>query len=144
MTFYFIQSSLNFLIFTQEKAKEMLAFNFRVYKDEDLKRKFKFLSKLGYAALPDSKYRKITNAIDAMESNYAKVKICSYNDPKKCDLQLEPDITEVLEKSENPEELKYYWIEWYNKAGTPVRQQFDQYVALNKEAAILNSKNLSL
>lgn len=68
----------------------MQAFNFRVYKDEDLKRKFGILSKLGYAALPDNKYRKLMNTIDAMESNYAKVRICSYNDRQKCDLQLEP------------------------------------------------------
>lgn len=68
----------------------MQAFNFRVYKDEDLKRKFNILSKLGYAALPDNKYRKLMNTIDAMESNYAKVRICSYTDRQKCDLQLEP------------------------------------------------------
>lgn len=50
------------------------------------------------------------------------------------------DLTAILEKSEEPDELQYYWIEWYNKAGTTVRSKFDEYVALNKEAAILNSK----
>lgn len=45
-----------------------------------------------------------------------------------------------MEKSEDPDELQYYWIEWYNKAGTTVRRKFDEYVALNKESAILNSK----
>lgn len=42
-------------------------------------------------------------------------------------------------KSEDPEELKYYWTQWYNAAGTPTREHFDTYLRLNKEAAILNN-----
>lgn len=49
------------------------------------------------------------------------------------------ELTEILDKSEDPEELKYYWEQWYNLAGKPVRKHFDKYVELNKEAAILNS-----
>lgn len=99
-----------------------------------------------------------------MQSNYAKVRVCSFTNRTKCDLQLEPgnfgtqamcrdrcfifslflfcvsEITEILLKSEDPEELKYYWTQWYDKAGTPVRSLFDKYVELNKEAAVLNSE----
>lgn len=50
------------------------------------------------------------------------------------------ELTEIFAKSEDPDELKYYWEEWYNHAGTPVRKHFQKYVELNKEAAILNSK----
>lgn len=52
------------------------------------------------------------------------------------------ELTEIFLKSENPEELKYYWQQWYDKAGTPTRKNFDTYLRLNKEAAILNSKRI--
>lgn len=74
-----------------------------------------------------------------MESNYAKVKVCSYQDPTKCDLQLEPELTEILVNSDDPKELQYYWTQWYDLAGTPTREHYDTYLRLNKEAAVLNS-----
>lgn len=32
----------------------------------------------------------LTDAVNGMQSNYAKVHVCSYEDKNKCDLQLEP------------------------------------------------------
>lgn len=74
-----------------------------------------------------------------MESNYAKVRVCDYRNRSRCDLQLEPEISDVLESSREAEELKYYWLQWYNQAGAPVRAHFDTYVRLVNEAAELNS-----
>lgn len=50
------------------------------------------------------------------------------------------ELTEILLKSEDPEELKYYWTQWYDLAGTPTRKDFETYLQLNKEAANLNSE----
>lgn len=74
----------------QEKTKEVLSYNYQQYKNEDLKRQFKKLVKLGYAALSSEKFNEITEAVTTMESNYAKVRICSYKEKTKCNLQLEP------------------------------------------------------
>lgn len=79
--------------FVQEKAKEISQFDYKAYKDEDLKRQFKLLSKLGYAALPADKFKELNDALNAMQANYAKIHICSYEDRTKCDLQLEPGIS---------------------------------------------------
>lgn len=68
----------------------MLSFDFKSYKDDNLKRQFRELSKLGYAALSAEKFKMLTDATNAMQSNYAKVHICSFKDKSKCDLQLEP------------------------------------------------------
>lgn len=109
-----------------------MQFDYKSYKDEDLKRQFKLLSKLGYSALPADKFKQLNEAINAMQGNYAKVHICSYKNRTKCDLQLEPgkilfdlclnivhnfinlftELTEILVKSEDPDELKYYWTQW--------------------------------
>uniref|UniRef100_A0A336LZ65 Angiotensin-converting enzyme n=1 Tax=Culicoides sonorensis TaxID=179676 RepID=A0A336LZ65_CULSO len=124
--------------FLKETAIKLKQYPYKSFKDEDLKRQFKKLTKLNYALLPEDKYKDMLDAISVMESNYAKVRICSFQDKKKCDLQLEPELTETLASSRNEEELRYYWLEWYNKAGTPVRENFQKYVDLNKEAAVLN------
>lgn len=128
--------------FLKEVASDIKKFNWRSYQSEDIKRQFKSLSKLGYAALPESDYADFLDTISAMESNFAKVKVCDYKNNTKCDLALEPEIEEIITTSRDPEELKYYWREFYDKAGTAVRSQFERYVELNTKAAKLNSKHL--
>lgn len=78
-----------------------------------------------------------------MERNYATVHVCSYTDSNNCTLQLEPEISEIFATSTDPEELTYYWLEWYNLAGTPMRQNFIDYVELSNEAARLGSETFS-
>lgn len=102
------------------------------------------MSSLGDEALPEEKYRELLDAVSAMESNYAKVRVCDYNDRSKCDLQLEPELENIFDKSRDPEELQYYWKQWYDKAGTPTRSHFDTYVRLTNEAAVLNSTYLCM
>lgn len=64
--------------------------NFRSYKDDDLRRKIKFYSELGDTALPSEKFEELLKTVTAMETNYAKVHVCSYKDKSNCNLQLEP------------------------------------------------------
>ncbi|GAB0091084.1 Angiotensin-converting enzyme [Sergentomyia squamirostris] len=130
--------SLETAQYYKELARELKELNNKDFKSEDLKRQIKKLSKLGYSGLPADKYKELLEAITWMESNYAKIKVCDYKDKTKCDLSLEPDLTEILIKSVDPEELKYYWKQWYDKAGTPTRPFFDKYVELNREAAKLD------
>lgn len=126
--------------FMKEVSVDIQKFNWRSYQSDDLKRQFKALSKLGYAALPEADYAEFLETVSAMESNFAKVKVCDYRNSSKCDLALEPEIEEVITKSRDHEELKYYWTQFYDKAGTAVRPQFERYVELNTKAAKLNSK----
>lgn len=50
------------------------------------------------------------------------------------------DITDIFAKSQNPEELKHYWVEWHKVAGAKVRDNFTTYVRIDNEAAKLNGK----
>ena len=124
--------------YMKEVSKDLLKFNWQSYQSDDLKRQFKMLSKLGYAALPEEDYAELLDTLSSMESNFAKVRVCDYKDKEKCDLSLDPEIEEVITKSRDPEELKYYWREFYDKAGTPTRKAFDRYIELNTKAARLN------
>ncbi|XP_053692653.1 angiotensin-converting enzyme-like [Sabethes cyaneus] len=123
----------------KEVARELRKYDYNSFKDEDLKRKIDMLTELGYAALPEEKFSQLLDAISSMSENYATVKVCDYRMPEKCDLSLEPELTEIMATSRDPEELKYYWKEWYDKAGAPTRNDFETYVALNREAAQLNN-----
>jgi len=50
------------------------------------------------------------------------------------------ELTELLIKSRDPEELRHVWIEWRRKTGEQVRDLYQQYVDLSNKAARLNSK----
>uniref|UniRef100_A0A1L8EGD2 Angiotensin-converting enzyme n=1 Tax=Haematobia irritans TaxID=7368 RepID=A0A1L8EGD2_HAEIR len=125
--------------FLKEVAKDIQKFNWRTYGSADVRRQFKSLSKTGYSALPAEDYAELLEVLSAMESNFAKVRVCDYKNSAKCDLSLDPEIEEIITKSRDPEELKYYWTQFYDKAGTPTRSNFEKYVELNTKSAKLNN-----
>ncbi|KAI5646416.1 angiotensin-converting enzyme domain-containing protein [Phthorimaea operculella] len=129
----------------EKKAwEETKMFKWQEFQDVSLRRMFKKYSQLGTSALPDDKYKLLMKTVSDMEANYATSKICDFRNKTKCDLSLEPEITEIFATSQDPEELKHVWIEWHKAAGARVRDNFTQYVQLDNEAAILNDfKNVA-
>ncbi|XP_058122547.1 angiotensin-converting enzyme-like [Anopheles ziemanni] len=125
--------------FFKQISETLSQYDYESFQDEDLKRRVKKLVGLGYSALPVDKFAEILNAVNNMKENYAKIKVCDYHDRNKCDLALEPELTEILANSRDAEELKYYWQQWYDAAGAPTREDFQKYVDLNGEAAKLNN-----
>ncbi|XP_058124051.1 angiotensin-converting enzyme-like [Anopheles coustani] len=105
----------------------------------DLKRRIRKLSKLGYRVLPADEYIDIMYSIGSMRSSFADIKLCHYDNQSRCDISLEPELTEIFANNRNQEELKYYWVQWYNEAGTTARAPFMNYVDLVREAALLNN-----
>ncbi|XP_055641474.1 angiotensin-converting enzyme-like [Toxorhynchites rutilus septentrionalis] len=132
------ETATEFAEVAKSVAQELRQFDYQSFRNEDLKRRFKELTKLDYAALPEDKFKELFGAVANMESNYAKIKLCTYKDNANCQLSLDPELTEIMASSRDAEELKYYWIEWYNRAGKPTRESFQKYVDLNTEAAKLN------
>ncbi|XP_058124050.1 angiotensin-converting enzyme-like [Anopheles coustani] len=74
-----------------------------------------------------------------MTSSFANIQLCHYDNQSKCDISLEPELTEIFANNRDPEELKYYWEKWYNEVGTTARKPFEKYVELNMKAALLNN-----
>uniref|UniRef100_T1PCB8 Angiotensin-converting enzyme n=1 Tax=Musca domestica TaxID=7370 RepID=T1PCB8_MUSDO len=125
--------------FMKEVAKDIQKFNWRSYGSADVRRQFKILSKTGYSALPEEDYAELLDVLSSMESNFAKVRVCDYKNGEKCDLSLDPEVEEIITKSRDPEELKHYWVQFYDKAGTPTRKSFERYIELNTKSAKLNN-----
>lgn len=69
---------------------QILSFNFTTYKDPKLRRLFEFLRTREEDALPPEDLLRFNTIVNEMTENYGKVRICSYREPTKCDLQLEP------------------------------------------------------
>lgn len=124
--------------YEQANALKFKKFNIDSFKNEDLKRQIKKIVNLGDSYLSDEKFHDLKNAISNMESIYSQTKIPSYKD-KKIMFSLDPEISKVLGESQDPEELKYYWTNWYDNVGTKNKKDFFKYVELRNEAAKLNS-----
>ncbi|XP_020279207.1 angiotensin-converting enzyme-like [Pseudomyrmex gracilis] len=120
-------------------AQEVNAFPWRDLPDEDVKRRFKKLSILGAAALPEDSFKEFKTTISQMENIYSTAKICDYKNKTKCDLALEPEITEILMKSRDPKELKHIWVEWRKASGEKMKSLYTKYVELANTAARLNN-----
>jgi peptidyl-dipeptidase A len=125
--------------FSKEVGLKLLEFNYQDFKDGDLKRKIKKFTDLGDALLPEEKFKNLSGCINEMSANYAKTKVASFEDPS-VNLELEPDLVEIFAKSRDPEKLKYYWTQWYDKMGEANRDIFFEYVKLRNESAHLNSE----
>lgn len=125
--------------FTKAVANKVNKYDWKNFKDEDLKRQMSKLAKRGYAALPEDKYKELLSVLSKMESNFAKVKVCDYKNKTKCDLSLEPDLETIFTTSRDPNELEYYWIQFYNSFKS-IRKTFERYVELTTESSILNSQ----
>ncbi|CAL7935105.1 unnamed protein product [Xylocopa violacea] len=119
--------------------QEVNKFPWRDINDENIRRQFSKLSVLGTAALPEERYQEYEKIISDMENIYSTAKICDYKDKNKCDLALEPELTEILMKSRDPEELKHIWIEWRKATGEKMKSLYTRYVELSNMAALLNN-----
>ncbi|EDW12345.1 angiotensin-converting enzyme-related protein [Drosophila mojavensis] len=119
-------------------AQTIRAANYAKSEDGNIRRQARMLQELGADVLEPSDYLELKNAISAMQSNYATTTVCSYTNRTNCSLTLEPHIQERLSNSRDPAELAWYWREWYDKAGTPMRDNFAKYVRLTRKAANMN------
>ncbi|KAL0832496.1 hypothetical protein ABMA28_000715 [Loxostege sticticalis] len=133
-----LQLSLEIAEEEKESWKETMSYLWHEFEDQDLKRMFQKYSQLGTSALPEDLNQRLIQAVNNMQATYAKATICDYKDRTKCDLHVEPDVTDIFAKSEDPEELKHAWLEWHKAAGAASKGNFTEYVLMENEAAKLN------
>jgi len=112
--------------------------NWREFKNPDLRRKFRELTVLGTAALPEEKLQEFNQITLNMEKIYSTAKICAFEDETRCDLSLDPDISAIMKSSRNEEELRHVWTQWRDVTGKNMKQYYERFVELSNEAAKLN------
>ncbi|XP_045596886.2 angiotensin-converting enzyme [Procambarus clarkii] len=151
--------------FHRTKWNEAITFAWKNFTNSPIRRMFSFVTVLGKAALPKEKLQELTELIQDMKTAYSTAKICKYDPTKRrlpngdydyytdfdveddneigCvpTLSLEPDLTQLMARSRDPEELRYVWRAWREAAGKPLRSKYIRFVELANEAARLNGFN---
>lgn len=76
-----------------------------------------------------------------MSSTYAQATVCKYGEKPESNctkFTLDPEISERLAHSRDPEELKYYWEAWHENSGKKMRNDYGTYVDLLNKMARAN------
>lgn len=134
-----LNKSLQHAQFTKEQWHNLMKYPWQSYSNPDLRRQFKMYSVLGSAALPFEKLQKLEKLESDMESIYSTAKVCQFRHSEKCNISLEPEITEIFTKSRSAEELCHYWTLFAENTGNKVRNHYKQYVDLENEVAQRNN-----
>lgn len=124
--------------FERDIWKTASNFSWKDLKNEELKEKFRGLSSdIGFYALEKDDVAKIQDLIGEISYLRGYSQFCSFGNPSKCHLKLEPDLSEVFVHSRNPEELLFYWQQLHDKVGTKMSSLLQQFVPLANKAAEL-------
>ncbi|XP_063603044.1 angiotensin-converting enzyme-like [Penaeus indicus] len=114
-------------------------FNYESFEDEVLKRQFEMQKTLGTAKLDDADMAELTGIVTGMTNAFTNV-VCPYDKPD-CDESegLNSDALEnVMAVNRDYEELKYYWEQWREVSGKPIKENYTRYITLQNKAAELN------
>ncbi|XP_049283959.1 angiotensin-converting enzyme-like [Anopheles funestus] len=109
------------------------------FPDPLVSRQVQFLSQISINKLPVQDLAKLQNALGRMQNTYSSATICPYSDQQCTDgkVSLDPELYEVMAKSENYDELEYVWREWRSSTGRKMKRDYMDYVELMNRAAHL-------
>ncbi|XP_078487135.1 angiotensin-converting enzyme-like [Ciona intestinalis] len=98
------------------------------------------LSVVGTGALPDADLQALTEVNSKMQTKYSTAKACGVGDrPDTECIPLDPDLTSIMATSKNYNELRDAWITWRGASGAMMRDDYNSYIDLENEAAVLNN-----
>jgi peptidyl-dipeptidase A len=117
------------------KAK---TFRLNEIQDHVIKRKLElFSSSIGTSVLETKDLDQFNKIVTAMTKTYSTAKVPSYKDKSKL-LSLSPELSLIMSKSCDLDELEYYWTQWRDKSGAKIRDMYKDYIKLNNKAAKMN------
>ena len=93
---------------TNRLGKEAQKYEISKIDDYDVKRKLKLMKNIGTSILPGDKLKAFIKLTTEMSKTYSTAKVLDYK-TKTDKFSLEPELTEILSRSRDPAELKYYW-----------------------------------
>ncbi|XP_039290345.1 angiotensin-converting enzyme isoform X1 [Nilaparvata lugens] len=108
-------------------------------RDFRLRRQLNLLSVIGASALPPDQRHRYHRLINEMLAVYNSATVCAYNEPLRCDLRLEPEVSVIMAQSRDWDQLQHTWVEWHRRSGLKIRDLYEQLVELCNYAANLNN-----
>lgn len=119
-------STLQMAEFDKEAAKNASLYGYDGFANATLKRLFKKIVNIGFAATNDSEQLKAISNLEAdLTGIYSKGKVCL--ESKGC-LQLEPGLTDIITNSRSYEELLAVWKGWRDASGKLMRTKYTDFV----------------
>ncbi|EMP33716.1 Angiotensin-converting enzyme, partial [Chelonia mydas] len=130
-----LEKNLEMSAHTLKHGMQARQFDYSDFQDQSVKRILKKLSDIERAALPDLELKEYNNILSDMETTYSIAKVCKGQD--KC-YPLDPDLTDILAKSRDYDELLFSWKGWRDASGKEIKSKYKRYVELSNKAARLN------
>ncbi|KAM9296895.1 LOW QUALITY PROTEIN: angiotensin-converting enzyme [Gastrophryne carolinensis] len=109
-------------------------FDYSDFQSEEAQRLLKKLSDIDKAALSEAEQKEYNQIVSEMETIYSKATVCK---DQTC-LPLDPDLTALLAKSRDYDELLWAWKGWRDSSGKKMRNLYKRYVELGNKAAVMN------
>lgn len=119
---------------TLQYGRQARNFDYSDFQDPENQRLLRKLSDIDKAALPEEEQKQYNEIVSQMETTYSKAKVCKGD---KC-MPLDPDLTEIMAKSRDYDELSFAWKGWRDASGKQMRNNYKEYVKLGNKAAQLN------
>lgn len=118
--------------FSREKISELKNFDWRSFKDENLKRAFlRAVIVIGDSGIPEgSKVLRWKQIKSDMNTMYTTSKITLKNK----NISLDPNITGIFQSSRNYSHLSTIWKLWRDHSGKKIRPLFPEYIELSNYA----------
>ncbi|ESO05113.1 hypothetical protein HELRODRAFT_111546 [Helobdella robusta] len=125
--------------FTETKAKEANKFAWKNFTDELLKREFSKITDIGPASLSDKDFQRMSTLNSDMTKIYSTAKVCNKpNDSSGKCYPLDPDLSGVIAKSNDLDELTWAWKGWRDASGKLMPDMYEEFVSLLNKAAKIN------
>ncbi|XP_052863782.1 angiotensin-converting enzyme-like [Anopheles cruzii] len=105
--------------------------------DPTVSRQLQFLTQISINKLAPEDRATLQNALGSMQIRYSTARICPYTDRLCTDgkLSLDPELYEIMAKSNDYDELLHVWKEWRRSTGREMRRDYADYVTLMNRAA---------
>jgi len=149
---FMMETQLEYARFQKDVWTAATTYAWKRFRDPHIRRQFRVLAVLGRAALPEDQLKEVQLLMSDMRDIYSRGQICPYvkpprnaarlstvrSDSIKCNLALDPDLTRIMAKSRDLDELAHTWQQWHEVTGRQLRAKFVRYVELSNEGARLN------
>ncbi|XP_053870375.1 angiotensin-converting enzyme isoform X2 [Malaclemys terrapin pileata] len=130
-----LEKNLEMSAHTLKHGMQARQFDYSDFQDQSVRRVLKKLSDIERAALPELELKEYNNILSDMETTYSVAKVCKGQG--KC-YPLDPDLTDILAKSRDYDELLFSWKGWRDASGKEIKSKYKRYVELSNKAARLN------
>ncbi|KAI0233168.1 Angiotensin-converting enzyme [Lamellibrachia satsuma] len=124
--------------FAKEAALNASHFKWQDFSN-NMKRQFKKITDIGTAILPENKLNQMNRLAADLTKMYSTAKVCDRpNHPRNECFPLDPDLTEIMAKSRNWNELLWAWKGWRDASSRQMSGMYTHFIEFQNEAAQTN------